>query len=84
MKNAQRLQKCSLIAVKDRLPVATRPRTSSAVVLHPKIENKNCCCIIYSTFETFFIFLDGVGWQLRVAHFIDNPFLSKRASVGKL
>ena len=38
MKNAQ---KCSLIAVKDRLPVGTRPRTFSAVVLHPKIENKN-------------------------------------------
>ena len=53
MKNAQ---KCSLIAVKDRLPVATRPRTSSAVVLHPKIENKNCCCIIYYTFETFSFF----------------------------
>ena len=80
MKNAQ---KCSLIAVKDRLSVGTRPRTSSAVVLHPKIKIKNCC-IIYSTFETFFIFLDGVRWQLRVAHFIDNPFLSKRASVGKL
>ena len=59
MKNAQ---KCALIAVKDRLPVGARPRTFSAVVLHPKIENKKYCCIIYYTFETFsFLWMELAG-----------------------
>ena len=65
MKNAQ---KCSLIAVKDRLPVGTRPRTSSAVVLHPKIENKNCFYIIYFTLKLFHF----SGWSWLAAQ--SGPF----------